>query len=69
LESLGTRIIKISDTIYIYRRVRPTKNEPQQQGISYPERKKGDEERERGRRVGQQADIFEIRLGLREIER
>ena len=40
--------------IYIYnKRVRPTKNEPQQQGISYLERKREwVRERERGGRAG-----------------
>jgi hypothetical protein len=50
------------------KRVCPTKNEPQQQGISYLEsERKGVRERERGGPAGQ-AGIFKVRLGLGEIE-
>jgi hypothetical protein len=51
--------------------VRPTKNGPQQQEISYLEIERGERERgerERGGWAGQQADIFKVRLGLGEIE-
>jgi hypothetical protein len=48
------------------KRVRPSKNEPQQQGISYLER-----EREGVREAegwGSRSSIFKVRLGLGEIE-
>ncbi len=55
---------------YLYNiTVCPTKNEPQQQGISYLEREKEGFERGRGGRAGQQAGIFKVRLRLGEIER
>jgi hypothetical protein len=45
---------------YLYnKRARPTKNEPQQQEISYLKR-----ERERVVQAGQQAGIFKVRLVL-----
>ncbi len=43
------------------KRARLTKNEPQQQGISYLDRK-------RGMWVGQQAGIYKVKLGLGEIK-
>jgi hypothetical protein len=46
------------------KRVRPTKNEPQQ-GISYLERARDGDERER---VGQQAVICKVRSGLGKIK-
>ncbi len=50
-------------TLYLYnKRVRPTKNEPQKQVISYLERE-GGAERERGSWAGQQSVIFQGRLG------
>ncbi len=61
--------INLFSLIYRYnKRVRPTKNEPQQQGISYVEREKEGCVRERGGWAGQQAGIFKVRLGLEEIE-
>jgi hypothetical protein len=50
------------------KRVYPTKNEPQQQGISYLDREK-EGVRERGVWAGQQAGIFKVKLGLGEIVR
>jgi hypothetical protein len=61
--------------LHLYnKRVRPTKNEPRQQGITYLEREReGVRERggkrERGNRAGQQVGIFKVRLGLVEIQR
>jgi hypothetical protein len=72
---LGLKLFLKTQTINIYKRVCQTKNEPQQQGISYQERESGRErgERERGRgrkgracqRAGQLAGIFKVRLGLK----
>ena len=48
--------------IYIIKEFCPSKNEPQQQGISYLEREKEVvRERERGGRAGQQAGTFKVR--------
>jgi hypothetical protein len=49
------------------KRVCPTKNEPQQQGISYLDRER-EGVGERGMWAGQQTGIFKVRLGLGEIE-
>jgi hypothetical protein len=54
---------------YLYnKRVRPTKNEPQQQGISYLEREREEVKEREGGQEGQQAGIFMVRLGVGEIE-
>ncbi len=50
------------------KRVCPTKNEPQQQGLSYLERE-GVGEKERGRWAGLQAGKFKVRLGLGDMKR
>ncbi len=42
------------------KRARPTKNEPQQQEISYLKRERG--------QAGQKAGIFKVRLGLGDTE-
>ena len=47
----------------------PTKNEPQQQGISYLERERERGQIERARWAGQQAGIFKVRLGLEDSNR
>jgi hypothetical protein len=49
------------------KRVCPTKNEPQQQEISYLNRER-EGVREWGVWAGQQAGVFKVKLGLREIE-
>jgi hypothetical protein len=57
------------------KRVCPSKNEPQQQGISFLERGRGERERDgrAGRRAeehfSRQAGICKVRLGLGDIER
>jgi hypothetical protein len=51
------------------KRVCPTKNEPQQQGIAYLDRENEEGVRERGVRAGQQAGISKANLGSEEIER
>jgi hypothetical protein len=54
---------------YLYNiTVCPTKNEPQQQGISFLERERAGCEREREGQAGQQLGIFKVGLCLGEIE-
>ncbi len=50
------------------KRVRPTKKEPQQQGISYLEIQREGVREGGGGRAGQQAVIFKVKLGLWETE-
>jgi hypothetical protein len=53
--------------VHLYnKRVRPTKNEPQQQGISYLER---GERGMDGLAADHQVGIFIVRLGFSKIER
>ncbi len=47
--------------------VRPTKNESQQQGISYLDRER-EGVRERGVWAGQKAGIYKVKLSLGQIE-
>jgi len=58
--------------LHLYnKRVRPTENEPQRQGISYLEREREGVTREREGWpgwAGQQAGIFKVRLSLGEIK-
>jgi hypothetical protein len=61
----GAKLTTILELYLLHnKRVCPTKNEPQQQGISYLER----QERERGGQAGGQESIFKVRLGFGEIE-